>query len=195
MSFYSVDGFIKEFYPQYWGYKEYPEDKVARIHKVKEQWGILGNFGNTPITVNGLTFKSSEQLFQCMKFRDVEPLMAVYKSPQSKYPAKHWEKTHRREDWGQIFLDCLKYCLVQKYEQSEEFRDTLKDTEGLFIIEDQTGFSKKNPDAYGVKLRDGKYVGPNLLGQFLMELRDMGTLHYQLPDDALDFIETIKVNI
>ena len=34
--------------------------------------------------------------------------------------------------------------------------------------------------------------GPNLLGQFLMELRDTGKLDYTLPTDALDFIEHLK---
>lgn len=195
MSFYSVEGFIRDFYPQYWGYQEYPADKVACIRKVKEPWGILGNFGNTPIIVNDLSFKSSEQLFQCMKFREIKPLLAVYVASQPKYIAKHWEKTHRREDWGKIFLDCLKYSLVQKFDQSEEFRNTLIATGELYIVEDQTAFTKRNPDAYGVKLREGKYVGPNLLGQFLMELRDSGSLHYNLPPDALDFIELLKSNL
>lgn len=43
----------------------------------------------------------------------------------------------------------------------------------------------------GVKLSDGKYVGPNILGRLLMELRDNGRLEYSLPKDALDFIDGI----
>lgn len=35
-------------------------------------------------------------------------------------------------------------------------------------------------------------VGPNLLGQFLMELRDTDKLDYSLPADALDFVEYLK---
>lgn len=41
-------------------------------------------------------------------------------------------------------------------------------------------------------MRNGSYVGPNLLGRLLMELRDNGKLEYNLPDDALDFIEILK---
>jgi hypothetical protein len=44
--------------------------------------------------------------------------------------------------------------------------------------QDQSTFKKKQPDAWGVKLRNGLFVGPNLLGQFLMELRDTGTISY-----------------
>ena len=86
----------------------------------------------------------------------------------------------------------MKFCLVKKYEQSEEFRAALERSKGKYIVEDQTSFPKKNPDAWGVKLRGENFVGPNLLGQFLMELRETGTLQYQLPADALDFIEALR---
>ena len=56
-------------------------------------------------------------------------------------------------------------------------------------MEDQTTFTKKNPDTWGAKLSDdGKeYIGPNLMGRLLMELRDNGKLDYTLPEDATDF--------
>ena len=39
-----------------------------------------------------------------------------------------------------------------------------------------------------VVLEDGKeFVGPNLMGRLLMELRDNGKLDYTLPEDALSF--------
>ena len=35
---------------------------------------------------------------------------------------------------------------------------------------------------------DGQeYIGPNLMGRLLMELRDNGSLTYNLPDEAIDF--------
>ena len=37
-----------------------------------------------------------------------------------------------------------------------------------------------------------KYVGPNIMGQLLMSLRDNGKLKYSLPSDALAFIELLK---
>ncbi len=124
-----------------------------------------------------------------MKFKDEEPVKAVYyKKGNPKMTTKHWEKTHRREDWGQMIVDAMKFCLTQKYEQSEEFRNELERSKGKIIVEDQTAFTKKNPDAWGVKLRGDNYVGPNLLGRLLMELRDTGRLEYKLPDDAFTFI-------
>lgn len=86
----------------------------------------------------------------------------------------------------------MKFCLMQKYEQSAEFRQALEASQGRYIVEDQTSFPKKRPDTWGTKLHDGVYEGSNLLGRLLMELRDKGTLEYHLPDDAL---EPIILNI
>ena len=44
---------------------------------------------------------------------------------------------------------------------------------------------KKNPDAWGVKAEGNNYVGPNLLGRLLMELRDNGTLTTTSPTTPL----------
>ena len=189
MSFYSIADFIRENYPEYWGMQSYPANQCVRIHKIDEEWGIFSNFGHTPIVVEGVTFDTCERLFQLMKFKDEEPVKAIYyKKGNPKMTTKHWEKTHRREDWGKIVIDAMKFCLTQKYEQSEEFRKELERSKGKFIVEDQTSFPKKTPDTWGVKLQDDNFVGPNLLGRLLMELRDTKTLEYKLPNDALNFI-------
>ena len=192
MSFYSIAPFIKEFYPQYYSIETYPVNECATIHKVDMEWGILSNFGRTPLVVNGIRFKNSEQLFQMMKFKDAEVLQDVYKAGNPKMTTKKWEKTHRRPDWGSMIVDAIKFCIQQKYEQSEEFRSKLEQSNGLYIVEDQSSFAKKNPDTWGVKKQGEYFVGPNLLGRLLMELRENGKLEYQLPEDALDFIHILK---
>ena len=195
MNYYSIAPFIKEYYPQYYTIETYPFDQCATIRKVREEWGILGNFAPTPLEVDGVRFRTSEQLFQLMKFTDAEALKAVYLANNPKMTAKHWEKTHRREDWGKTIVDAMKYCLMQKYEQNESFRTELARSNGLYIVEDQTSFPKKTPDTWGVKRHESVFVGPNLLGRLLMELRNNGRLSYQLPDDSLDFIQTLKKEV
>ena len=39
----SLAPLIKEFYPEYYSWNEYPVDNCVAIKGVKEQWGILGN--------------------------------------------------------------------------------------------------------------------------------------------------------
>ena len=194
MSFYSISDFIRENYPEYWGIQTYPVAKCVRIHKRDEEWGIFSNFGHTPLVVEGVTFDTSERLFQLMKFKDEESVKAIYyKKGNPKMTAKHWEKTHRRDDWCKMIIDAMKFCLTQKYEQSEEFRNELERSKGKFIVEDQSGFTKKNPDAWGVKQQGDDYIGPNLLGRLLMELRENGKLVFQLPDDAFTFLQYLTV--
>ena len=192
MNFYSIAPFIQKYYPEYYSIETYPISECVAIRKVKEPWGIFGNFAPTPIIINGVTFKTSELLFQLMKFKEKEPILAVYNAKTPKMIAKHWEKTHRREDWGRMIVDAMKFCITQKYEQSEDFRKELERSKGKYIVEDQTSFPKKTPDTWGVKQQGSDFIGPNLLGRLLMELRDKGKLDYQLPDDALYFFNYLN---
>ena len=193
MSSLSIAHFIKEYYPHYYSIETYPASESVAFNKIDEMWGIFSNFGRTPIVLEGVTFKNSEQLFQLMKFKDPEPIMDIYIAPNPKMIAKKWEKRlRRREDWGSMIVDAMKFCLTKKYEQSDLFRQELERSRGKFIVEDQSSFTKKNPDTWGAKLRGDQYVGPNLLGRLLMELRDNGKLDYFLPSDALDLIKFLK---
>jgi predicted NAD-dependent protein-ADP-ribosyltransferase YbiA (DUF1768 family) len=141
------------------------------------------------IVIDGVTFKCSETLFQIMKFTDKEVVQDVYKRNNKKW-AMHWEKEYRRDDWPQMIIDALKFCLQMKYEQCDEFRKELERSQGLFIVEDETG---RRSTSYGVQLKDScLYEGSNLLGRLLMELRDNGKLEYHLPDDAFTFLQYLK---
>lgn len=197
----AVAPLIKEHYPQYYSWHEYSADSCIAFRGVKERWGILGNFAPTPLIVEGVKFSSTEQLFQMMKFRDRETLMAIYKAKglPLKWAAKRGEKAElRREDWGRIIVDVMKFCLMTKHEQSAEFRQVLKETTGRIIVEDQTNQKTtksgrlKDADTWGVVRKDNKFVGSNLMGRLLMLLRDNGRLEYHLPDDIFYFTKLIS---
>lgn len=194
----SLAPLIKEFYPEYYQWNEYPAEDCIPFDKVKEQWGILGNFAPVPLEIDGVHFVNSEQLFQMMKFTDHETLMSIYRSRgmKIKYAAKAAEKLGlRRPDWGQIVVDVMKFCLQKKFEQSEEFRTILKQTDGKIIVEDQsTRKTVKTVDTWGAVKVDDKYVGSNLLGRLLMELRDNGHLDYHLPADMLNYFALVQNN-
>ncbi len=178
MSFYSVAPFIEKYYPQYYSIETYPVSECVPIRKVSDEWGILGNFARTPIQYGGVKYKSAEQLFQMMKFTDEEVRNAVYAANNPKFTAKHYEKTHRRDDWGMIIVDAMKQCLQLKYDQCDDFKTTLERSKGKYIVEDQSTFRKKTADTWGVKQQGDFFVGPNLLGRLLMEIRDNGLLEF-----------------
>ena len=194
-----VAPFIKEYYPQYFSIEQYPAEKCAPFCKVENRWGLFSNFGNTPIQIEGITFSCVEKLFQCLKFEDLEVLRDIYKLPgqQIKMMAKHWVKVGKeRTDWGKHIVDAMKFCLNLKYDQVPEFRKVLEESKDLYIVEDQTTFSSKNANTWGVKLKGEEYVGPNLMGRLLMELRDKGKFeNLELPESYFETLQVLKNQI
>lgn len=199
MNRHSVYPFIKEFYPEYDGMQCYPAAECAVFCEARNEWGILGNMATTPLVVKDVTFRSCEHLFQMMKFSDPEIVVRVWngitanekRSNSIKMTAKSYEPEHRRSDWGCMIVDALKFAMMQKYEQCEPFRKELERSRGLYIVEKQAN-PKKDADAWSAKLDGDCWVGPNLTGRLLMELRDRGKLDYRLPIDALEFIKHIS---
>lgn len=186
-----VSDSIRLHYPQYWGFETYPADRACAVSKIAAEWGVFSNFARTPLVVDGVPFDTSERVFQTMKFTDPEARRAVYgKKGNPKMTAKHWQKEGRlRPDWWERLVDAMKFCLNEKFRQSEAFRAELARTGGRPIVEDQTTFPRKTADAWGAKREGELFVGPNLLGRLLMELRDGGVLAYDrpLPADLVSF--------
>ena len=196
-----VRPFIEKYYPEYYQWKDYSVNECTPIRTNTEEWGILGNLYSTPLVVDGVRFVSSEQLFQMMKFTDEETIKTLHglRGMTPKMKAKKYENEGiRRPDWGQIIVDCMKFCLQTKYDQCEDFRTTLHKTNGLIIVEDETSRKTnrngtvRQPDTWGVIREGDKFVGSNLLGRLLMELRDNGKLEYHLPENMFDFLKYLK---
>ena len=190
--------FIKKYYPQYWGDQVYPIAQSMFFHKKTDNHWILSNMASCPLEIEGVPFKNSEHLFQTLKFATPESVAAVYQSKSPKMTAKHWQKIggHRREDWGQIILDVMKFCLQQKYEQCSEFKKELDSTIGYNIVELQDRKNDKDSsraNGWGVKTKGENYEGANIMGRLLMELRD-GKMEYKLPDDWNKALITIGKN-
>lgn len=142
MSRVSVYPFIKQFYPQFDGIQSYPASECAVFCSTHEEWGVLSNMAATPITIDGVEFKSAEHIFQMMKFNDSEYVLKVWngitannkKSANIKMTAKSYEPDYRRPDWGSMIVDALKFAMQKKYEQCETFRNELERSKGKYIV-------------------------------------------------------------
>lgn len=192
---------IRDNYPEYYSIERYPAAVTICIRGTKDEWGVLGNFYQTPIVVNGFTFDCTERLFHIMKLRPdategLKEMMEAKAGMRIKMHVKHLYKAHPEwfhDHWPSMVVDAMKYCLTLKYEQSETFRTELERSKCKYIVEDETSRKKgKDADTWGVVLKGNEYVGPNLMGGLLMELRDNGKLEYKLPDDAFEFINILK---
>ena len=189
---------IKEYYPDYYSWNTYPSVQCAPFSKSNGEWGIFSNFGNTPIVLDGITFCCVEQLFQCLKFTTPEAIIDIYgaRGMTIKHKAKKWCKSGAvRRGWGSIIVDAMKFCLALKYEQNECFREELNRSKGLFIVEDQTTMPRKSPDTWGCKPQADSFIGSNLMGRLLMELRDSEDFTYTVPTEAANtVIQILKSN-
>ena len=194
----SIAEAIRKYYPEYWGIQVYPIEQSVFLHKKTDAHWMLSNMASCPLEIEGIPFKSSEHLFQTLKFATPESITAVYQSNTPKMTAKHYQKLdgHRREDWGQILVDVMKFCLQQKYVQCPEFKEELEKTKGYNIVELQDAKNDKESsraNAWGVKTKGQNYEGANLMGRLLMELRD-GVMEYKLPEDWNKALVTIGGN-
>ena len=174
---------IRDNYPEYYSIERYPAAETICIRGTKDEWGVLGNFYQTSIVVNGFTFDCTERLFHIMKLRPdategLKEMMEAKAGMGIKMHVKHLYKAHPEwfhDHWPSMVVDAMKYCLTQKFEQSEAFRKELERSKGKYIVEDETSRKKgKDADTWGVVLKGNEYVGPNLMGRLLMELRDNG---------------------
>jgi len=197
----SLGASIRQHYPQYWGIQRYPAAECACIRGAQEEWGIFGNFHRADMLIDGLKIDSTERLFHLMKFLPTaeEGIRSEYAQRHGMGVKMHMKPLYRehpewfRQDWGEWGVDAMKYCLQMKYEQCEDFRKELERAKGKYIVEDETRRAKGKPaSTWATVLEGNEYVGPNLLGRLLMELRDNGKLDYKLPADALAFIEVLK---
>ena len=185
----SISALVREHYPEYYRWNSYPAAECACIRKIGDEWGVLCNFARTPVVVEGVVFKSTEQLYQTMKFTDEQSVRVMYQKNSKQWAKRLENQGKRRADWGEMLVDAMKFCLMTKYEQVAEFRQELERSRGKHIVEDET---RRGATTWGVSLRGDNYEGSNLLGRLLMELRDKGRLDYSLPADAFRFIAILK---
>lgn len=145
------------------------------IRKVAEPFGWLGNMSPYPIVYNGDIYRTSEALFQVLRFKDVEAIQAIreQKSPMSaKMVAKRYREKMVVEPRSPEDLDNMRLCLRLKIEQHPELHDQLIATRPEVIIEDCTKRPRGNNIFWGAALKDKQWVGQNWLGKLWMELRD-----------------------
>ena len=170
-------------YPEYDNIQRYPVEQTVGFTSTAAEWGLLSNFAKTPMVVGGVEFVCVEQMFHYIRLNSeteraeylkVSPGMAL------KMKAKAFAKRGvERSDWRDIAVDVMRFCLNCKYEQSEAFRNELKRSKGMNIVEDESNRRKK-PDSWGAVLdaTTNEYYGKNIMGRLLMELREKGVLVY-----------------
>ena len=147
------------------------QDKLIRFMKTDEPYGGLSNMCNMPIVINGITIKNSEALYQACRFplnkKIQKRIIEASNGYSSKLISRKYTK-RTRDDWYDVNVRIMYWCLRVKLIQNiNVFGQLLIDTGTKDIVE------HSYKDAFwGAKLKDGYYVGNNILGKLLMRLRE-----------------------
>ena len=146
--------------------------------KTELPYGWLGNMFAAPITYNGQIWRTSEALFQALRFEDVtiREMIRNEKSPMSaKMVTKPKEVKMKRvvELMSEEDIENMRMCLRIKFEQHSDLREKLLTTGDHIIFEDVSKFKNKARHKFwGAVLTDNGLDGQNMLGKLLMELRE-----------------------
>jgi putative DNA methylase len=171
----------------------YARSSSVVFRKTKEAFGGLSNMaGGFPLEVESIPIRTSEALYQALRFPQDPELQRLIIDQRSPMTAKMLTKPHRsgtRPDWDDIRVTLMRWCLRVKLAQNlASFSELLLSTEDRPIVEEST------KDAFwGAKpVEDGTLVGQNVLGRLLMELReelraDPSELKQVDPLDLADF--------
>lgn len=167
--------------------------------KVDLPYGEFGNMSPHPIVYQGKTWKTSEALFQSMRFDDekIKDAIRAEKSPMgAKMKAKKLRDNMAIEPMSEEDVNNMRLCVRLKLDQHEAVKNLLLSTGNAQIFENVA--SRKNREsskfwgAYWSDSDDGpELIGKNVLGKILMDYRWMFTQFMaargdDVSDDSID---------
>ena len=176
-------------------HKERTYDPGAAVvfRLVRERYGGLSNFGRFPMAINGVSFATSEGVYQACRFPhhpDVQLEIARCDDPMGTKRLAHSHIRNTRPDWQSVNIRIMRWVIRAKLACNwESFGALLDSTMDIPIVE----YSRRDT-FWGANLVDGRLVGVNALGRLLMELRDefRGQAHDSLrtvaPPHVPDFL-------
>jgi predicted NAD-dependent protein-ADP-ribosyltransferase YbiA (DUF1768 family) len=115
------------------------------FRKVKEPYGWMGNMAPYPITVNGQTWRTSEALFQALRFDDesIREAIRAERSPMSaKFVAKARVGQMSVIRTGGEDVANMKRILRLKLDQHPNLKTALLETADARIVENSTSRAK-----------------------------------------------------
>lgn len=149
--------------------------KYIGFTKVALPFGWLGNMAPYPIYWNNRTWKTSEALFQALRFGDgeVRDQICAEKSPMgAKFKAKANKEKMIISPLSDQDFENMELCVKLKLDNHPELRDLLKATGDAILFEDVSARARGNNLVWGaINLKGEELVGENRLGKIWMKFR------------------------
>lgn len=154
----------------------YQANECCVFNKTKERFGELSNMSAGYIlNVNGISIRTSEALYQACRFPSVpevqKNIIAEASPMAAKMVAKPFRNAHTRQDWDEVRVDIMRWCLRIKLAlYFGNFSKVLRSTGKKNIVE------KSHKDRFwgATENKENPNIleGDNMLGKLLTELRD-----------------------
>jgi ribA/ribD-fused uncharacterized protein len=148
---------------------------IVSFTKVALPFGWLGNMSPYPITYKGKEWRTSEALFQSMRFDDEEIIEAI-RSEKSPMGAKMKAKKHKSKMVVEVLssedIDNMVLCINLKIGQHLDLKKQLIGTNKAIIVEDVTSRPRGSGLFWGAALTEAGWNGRNVLGKVWMDIRD-----------------------
>jgi ribA/ribD-fused uncharacterized protein len=151
---------------------------VIEFTKVDLPYGWLGNMYEAPISYEGKVWKTSEALFQALRYEDedIREVIRNEKSPMSakmKAKSKKYVVDRKVEPMSEKDIENMKMVVKLKFEQHPVLKSKLKITGEHLIVENIGDRNGERHFFWGMKKINGEWVGENTMGKILMELREI----------------------
>jgi predicted NAD-dependent protein-ADP-ribosyltransferase YbiA (DUF1768 family) len=154
------------------------KSREVSFRSINDEYGWLSCMSRHPIDYNGLLFRTTEALFQWLRFDGHPEAQAEIINALSPLVAKMKAKKHNallnREgfwDYAEDDRERMKMCFRLKLEQHPELRTKLLATRNRMIYEDCERRFKGAAKTWGAIKVKGKWIGENVFGQLWMEIR------------------------
>ncbi|MBM3185779.1 MAG: NADAR family protein [Bacteroidota bacterium] len=150
--------------------------------KVKEPYGWMGNMAPYPITYSGVVWRTSEALFQSLRYADptiIEQIRQERSPMGAKFVAKSGVNIVHRviEPMSPRDVTNMEMCVLLKFQQHDDIAMLLKATTPHQIYENATGRKKVNDLFWGAHQDpnnpDFPIQGQNTMGEILMRVRSI----------------------
>jgi len=149
--------------------------------KVALPFGWLGNMSPYPVEYQGKTWKTTEALFQSLRFNDenlreeirkeASPMGAKLKA--KKFIKKFGESKMCVKPLSEKDLDNMRMCVKLKIDQHPSLLKQLIETKDLPIYEDVSSRGKRGSNLFwGALQENGLWIGDNHMGKIWEEIRD-----------------------
>jgi N-glycosidase YbiA len=137
------------------------------FYSTRDEYGCFSNFSYHGFELDGAYWPTSEHYFQAQKFPNTPhgDQIRQAKTPKEAANMGRDRKRPLRQDWEQVKDGIMRNAVLRKFEIHADIREILLATADEEIVENAPG------DYYWGCGKDGS--GKNMLGQILMEVREI----------------------